>query len=51
MEKNTFRIKKLFISKILTNVQKENYPNLYKCLLMFFSQNNKFALSFVALLQ
>ena len=30
MEKNAFRIKKLFISKIQTNVQKEYYPNLYK---------------------
>ena len=49
--KNTFRIKKLFISKIQTNIQKEYYPNLYKYLLMFFNQNNKIALSFVALLQ
>ena len=51
MEKNTSGIKKLFISKIQTNVQKEYYPNLYKHFLRFLSQNNKVVLSFVALLQ
>ena len=50
-KKIAFRIKKLLISKIQSNVQKEYYPNLYKYLFMFFSQNNKIALSFVALLQ
>ena len=51
MEKNTFGIKKLFISKIQTSVQKEYYPNLYKHLLMLLNQNNIVALSFGALSQ
>ena len=45
------RLELKVVSKIQTNVQKEYYPNLFKYLLMFFSQNNKVALSFVALLQ
>ena len=44
LKKNTSKIKKLFVSKIQTNVRKECFPKLHK----YFS---KISLSFIALLQ
>ena len=43
------KIKSCSIYKVPTNVQKQYHPNLYKYQLMCLSQNNKVALSFIAL--